>query len=309
MSTNTRPKKRSVGRPVTIWSDGVRLAGDVWCLPDLPADERVPGILLVHGWGGVKEHLNAAYAPQFAALGFVALTFDYRGWGESDGKLVRVGDKGSPDESGAFATRVREAREVVDPLDQLEDIRAALAFLMGESQVDPSRLAIWGSSLGGGLALQTAAQFPEIKVLITQIGAVNPQAGLGAARAGDPRSSGPIWKGQIAKARGDAPPFPQADASVPGLSGAPDWDRHLRYDPMRFVESLEAATLIIDAQDEELFDRRQQGATLFGAIQARLPSRYEILPGTHYEIYEGDGYRAALALEKEWLAKHLPDPG
>jgi hypothetical protein len=297
-------KKRSVGRPVEFYSDGVRLAGDVWALPDLPPDARVPGVLLVHGWGGVKQHLNAAYAPQFAALGTVSLAFDYRGWGESDGKLVRVGTKGEPGPDQSFQTRVREVREIVDPLDQLEDIRAALAFLMGEPQVDPKRLAIWGSSLGGGLALQTAAQFPEIQVLITQIGAVNPQAGLGTLDSGDARSPERLWSERIAAVRKPGPPEPPR-GGVPGLAGVPDWDRHRRYDPMAFVDALQAATLIIDAEREELFDRRQQGAVLFERIKDRLPARYEILPGSHYELYEGDGYRAALALEREWLRRHL----
>ena len=37
----------------------------------------------------------------------------------------------------------------------------------------------------------------------------------------------------------------------------------------------------------------------------RMPARYEEIPGTHYDVYSGEGYRAALALEREWLSKHL----
>ena len=55
--------------PITIWSDGVRLAGDLWKPDGLAADERRPAVLMVHGWGGTKSHLNQAYAPRFADMG------------------------------------------------------------------------------------------------------------------------------------------------------------------------------------------------------------------------------------------------
>ena len=68
---------------VIIWSEGVRLAGDVFSPSGLDVDEKVPGILLVTGWGGSKENLAKNYAPQFARAGFIVLVFDFKGWGES----------------------------------------------------------------------------------------------------------------------------------------------------------------------------------------------------------------------------------
>ena len=54
-------------------------------------------------------------------MGYIVLTFDYRGWGESDGKLIRVGNK--PDDAGEeFTVKVKEVRTIVDPLDQLEGV-------------------------------------------------------------------------------------------------------------------------------------------------------------------------------------------
>jgi|TARA_B100000315_G_scaffold168602_1_gene157134 hypothetical protein len=49
---------------VTIWSQGVRLAGDLYKPQGLANDARLPDILLVHGWGGTKDHLGQAYARQ-----------------------------------------------------------------------------------------------------------------------------------------------------------------------------------------------------------------------------------------------------
>lgn len=287
--------------PVTIWSDGTRLAGDLWKPAGLAADARVPAILLVHGWGGVKSHLNQAYAPVFAREGMIVLTFDYRGWGESDGKLVRVGAKPQADaDTDEMTLQVREVREIVDPIDQLADIRNALAYLSGEPQVDTGRLAIWGSSLGGGLALQIAGEYPHIGVLISQIGAVNSLANF---ESGDGAFARQAWEQQMRRARGAAPPFPTG--AQPGLRGAPDYFAMSRYDPIAWADDIEAATLIIDARDEELFDIARNGAELYRRIEGRVPARYETLPGQHYDIYRDEGYRQAVALQLEWLREHL----
>lgn len=279
--------------PITIWSDGVRLAGDLWQPDGLAAGEKRPAVLLVHGWGGTKAHLNQAYAPRFADMGYVVLTFDYRGWGESDGKLLQ---SDSADSAAADAT---EVRQIVDPIDQLEDIENAYYYLIGEPVVDAQRLAIWGSSLGGGLALQSAATLPGFKVLISQIGAVNPQAQQ-AMSADDIRQ----WR--IARARGVAPPFPGKESAIEGLTGNPDWPEYVRYDPFAHAQALTAATLIIDAENEELFDIAENGAALYAVIKDRVPARYETLPGKHYDIYRDSGYQAAVKLQMAWLEQYLP---
>tara|TARA_B100000315_G_scaffold255697_2_gene299768 strand:- start:11848 stop:12813 length:966 start_codon:yes stop_codon:yes gene_type:complete len=289
---------------ITIWSNGVRLAGDLWKPAGLKAEEKRPALLMMHGWGGTKAHLNQAYAPQFAELGYIVLTFDYRGWGESDGKLIRVGDKPA-DVKGDFQLKVREVRTVVDPLDQLEDIRAAHAYLVGEAQVEADRLAVWGSSLGGGLSLQSAASLSGVKVLIDQVGAVQGLGG-GPDTAENPMSASNMLRLRSAVSRGDQPPFPGPESKAPGLSGFPDFHRFDLYKPFTYADQLTAATLIIDARDEELFDIKQNGVALYSKIKDRITARYEAIPGKHYDIYTGEGYNKAMELEKAWLQKHLP---
>ena len=82
-------------RRVEIWSEGTRMVGDLYEPTDLEAGARTPAIVMSHGWGGTKEHLRR-YAPRFAQRGFVVLAFDYRGWGESDGRLVVDGASDIP---------------------------------------------------------------------------------------------------------------------------------------------------------------------------------------------------------------------
>ena len=145
--------------PVAIWSQGTRIAAQVWRVKGARPDDTTkrPAILLAHGWGGLRKHLDITYAPKFAAAGFVVLSFDYRGWGESEGRLVAVDELPEPDESGHVTVKTRVIREVVDPWDQLEDLRAALAVLKSEPDVDPKRIGIWGTSYGGGHAVTLAA--------------------------------------------------------------------------------------------------------------------------------------------------------
>ena len=76
-------------RPLTIDSGGVELAGRLF-LPAaalLPASGRPEGALLVcHGAGSRKEN-HEIMGEQAAAAGLAALTFDFRGHGESGGLL------------------------------------------------------------------------------------------------------------------------------------------------------------------------------------------------------------------------------
>ena len=114
-------------------------------------DGRLPAIVMSHGWGGTKAGL-VRNAVRFAADGFVALAFDHRGWGESDGKLVVIGNMPERDEDGVVQVSAREIRRVIDPIDQTLDIRRAFDFIEGEPSVDLDRLGYWGSSYSGAHA-------------------------------------------------------------------------------------------------------------------------------------------------------------
>ena len=74
---------------VTIWSDGTRMAGDIYTPKEAVVGAKLPAIVFVHGTGGVKKmpwSINLAVAC--AQRGYVLLNFDYRGWGESDSRLM-----------------------------------------------------------------------------------------------------------------------------------------------------------------------------------------------------------------------------
>jgi alpha-beta hydrolase superfamily lysophospholipase len=69
-------------RPVAIASDELRLAGRLF----LPAGPPDGALLVCHGAGSRKEN-HEIMGEQAAAAGLAALTFDFRGHGESEGAL------------------------------------------------------------------------------------------------------------------------------------------------------------------------------------------------------------------------------
>jgi acetyl esterase/lipase len=292
--------KDVVHQEVTIWSQGVRLAADVYKPKGLTPTQKLPGILLVPGWGGSKENLKNNYGPHFAELGFIVLAFDYKSWGQSDGPIVPTEALSQSQEAAKLDINVTHIRKVVEPFSMLADVRAALHYLGGEPQVMPNNLGIWGTSLGGGLAMVMAASDDRIKVLVDQMGPVNYVHNLRKMPAAMAR------KIETLTARGILPAYPDATmAKNPALKGYPDWAAMKRFNPMNYVDQLNVPTLIIDAQNETLFDRTQNGVLLHNSIKDRLQAKYIAYPGGHYDLYKGDNQKAAFKEASDWLLKYL----
>ncbi|MFI7589314.1 alpha/beta hydrolase [Spongisporangium articulatum] len=123
-----------------------------------------PVVVLGHGLGGVRDMGLDAFAERFAAAGMVAVVFDYRHFGDSGG---------SP-------------RQLLSVRAQLEDWDAAIAFAKRVAGVDPARIAIWGSSFGGGHVMVVAAKHPELAAVVSQCPFTD---GLSSSLALGPRST------------------------------------------------------------------------------------------------------------------------
>jgi dienelactone hydrolase len=114
----------------------------------LPAGVEKPAVVVMgHGFAGTRDVALPRFAERFARAGLAALVLDYRHFGASGGL----------------------PRQLVDPWRQLEDWRAALAFVRSYHAVDGGRVAVWGTSLGGGLALVTAADESGVAAVVAQV--------------------------------------------------------------------------------------------------------------------------------------------
>ena len=115
-------------------NDGYRLNG--WFIP-APAGGVVGDrgnaevtLLWFHGNAGNTGHRVDDLALFHHLLGVKVFIFDYRGYGNSQGK---------PSERGVY-----------------RDSRAALAYLMDRSDVDSNRIVYYGRSLGAAVAVELA---------------------------------------------------------------------------------------------------------------------------------------------------------
>lgn len=104
-----------------------------WFLPARGAATAT--ILFLHGNAeNISSHIAAVY--WLPAQGFNVFLFDYRGFGQSGGR---------PGVENANA-----------------DAQAALDYLRSRGDVDAARLIIYGQSIGGAIALYTAASNPGV---------------------------------------------------------------------------------------------------------------------------------------------------
>lgn len=134
-------RRRVQGRVASFdmiqWNDvayGERMRQHVhiWELNDLCPRDGWPAVLLIHG-GGWREGSwrdYESFGPQLSRKGFMVAAMDYR-----------------------------LAPEHPWPA-QLEDVLEAIAFMRSQL-TDPERLAVWGHSAGGHLAMMAAMAKPE----------------------------------------------------------------------------------------------------------------------------------------------------
>src|SRR5207244_1122654 len=105
-------------RTANIISEGVRLQAELFSLKS-SAGKSLPTIIMAHGWGGVAANFRRD-AVDLAKAGYLVITFDYRGWGQSDGRIILTSPP-EKKEGRRFTAQVQELREYVYPIEQTHD--------------------------------------------------------------------------------------------------------------------------------------------------------------------------------------------
>jgi dipeptidyl aminopeptidase/acylaminoacyl peptidase len=293
-------------RAVTIWSDGTKMAGDLYLPKDLRPDDKLPAIVFIAGTGGTKKGSAARMAPLFVNRGYVFLAFDYRGWGESDSKLFMLEPMPEPNERGEVTVKARAIRWQMDFADQCADIRAAIAFVAGEPNVDASRIGIIGTSYGGGLATWTAANDPRVRCAAAQV----PGMGGGKPPAAERRAYEMLTR----QARGESEPVPFEQGAPGGKMASYAHMRYntakgIGYDAIKAAEKITVPTLIIDAEKEELMNTAENGKRVADILRANgTVVDYRVIPGIgHYGVYS-EKFQEVTDLELAWFDRHLKPP-
>jgi dienelactone hydrolase len=285
-------------RKVNIWSAGTRMSAEVFA-PSSTAAKKLPTILMAHGWGGTASGLRRD-ALAFAQNGYLVVTFDYRGWGPSDSRLILTGPAPTERPNHRFTAEVQEVREVVDPLDQAEDWLNAIHWLQAEPLCDTNRIGLWGSSFSGGLVVYAAERDNRVKAIHSQVGYMNGNAPPMSTL--DQRKI--MYDEATKRARGELG-YPDPLARVIGnLRGGPIRDRFTDYDPGGEVERApNCAMQFVLAEKEELFDNKDQGVRAYN--RAKGPKNMVVIPNiTHYGIYI-EAWQQAHKLAQDWFDKYL----
>lgn len=280
---------------VTVWSDGVPLDADLYRPAGTPKGTRLPGVVLSHGWGGTKA-TTERYAAAFAARNMVALAFSQSGWGASGSRFTVIGAQ--PMDDAETEIRVQPARTFVDPVHWVQNFRAAVDYLVGEPDVDPARIGAWGTSFGGGIAVQAAATDTRIRAVAVQVSPLLSLQGPMRAHA-EQRAT--------AVARGELPPIPVGVDTMPNLTGSVHFAKALQFDILAAATGLEIPVQMLDAGNEEMFDPQENCGKAAGILEQRgaAPVRYEVIEGIdHYGIYF-DGYARGCAMACDWFFRHL----
>src|SRR4051794_25212694 len=134
----------------TVWieSDGRKLSGVIHRPADLRAGERRPAFLVLHGFGGNKEGNGSVWpARQLAEWGYVAIRFDYRGCGDSEGDKAWI-----------------------ICLEQVADTSNVVKYMASLPEVDPERIGLIGSSFGAAVAVYTAGGDQQVAGVVSQGG-------------------------------------------------------------------------------------------------------------------------------------------
>ncbi|MEV0999850.1 alpha/beta hydrolase [Nonomuraea sp. NPDC050202] len=221
---------------VTFPSAGIPLAAHLH-LPDAPAEGPRPAIVVGHPGTGVKEQAAGLYARDLAARGFITLAYDAAYQGESGG----------------------EPRGLENPAQRVEDIKAAVSFLSGRSEVDPERIGVLGICASGGYALAATAGDRRVRALAT-VSAVDVarQFRLGADGTQDPA----VFLGMLdaaahartVAARGEEPPvltlFPGTVEQAYALGGEHGAEGFEYYRTERGLHPRSAGFLTWDSVDK-----------------------------------------------------------
>jgi dipeptidyl aminopeptidase/acylaminoacyl peptidase len=295
-------------KTVTIYSDGTRMVGDLYLPPGMKTADGRPAVVFCAGTAGTRRGTPTQLAPHFLEAGFVFLAFDYRGWGDSDGKLLPAEPLPKPDAKGEATVKVRVVRWQMDFADQAQDIRAAISFVAGEPGVDPGRIGIMGTSYGGGLVTWVAANDPRVRCVVAQV------PGMGGGRG--PAAGRRAYELATRQARGETEPVPFETGKPTGAMARYEQMRYnpakgIGYNPVEAAANIRVPTLLVLAEKEELLDNAQNGGKVYEVIKARkdVPVALHTIKGiTHYGIYK-EGFEEATKLELEWFGKHLPAPG
>jgi uncharacterized protein len=291
-------------RPVEFYSEGVKLRGDIYVPDDLQAGDKRAGVVLCHGYTGVKDLYLPDTAQALNRAGYVAMTFDYKGWGESEGLRSRLA-----------------------PYSRVLDVQAAMTFLSLQPEVQADCTGIYGTSYGGATVCWVGAVDPRAKCIVSVVGIGHGARWMRSVRRPDE------WYDLLDRAKGDRerqvltgksefverseillPDRQSAELAAAARRHSP-WainsipleyvDDTLGFHPEWIVDKIAPRPILFITSDNDRLVPPQESEQLYA--HAKEPKRLVVLKGYgHYEVYAEPAFSEVMAATLEWYRQYLP---
>lgn len=130
-------------KKVEFTSHGKKLVGNLYLPKDYDGKSKLKAVVVTGAWTTVKEQMPKNYAQKLADKGYAALTFDFRGWGESEGDM----------------------RYYEDPTRKTQDIVEAVNYLSKRPEVDGSKVAGLGICASSGYMVKAYTETKKLKTI------------------------------------------------------------------------------------------------------------------------------------------------
>ena len=290
--------------PVTFYSEGVKLVGDLYAPEGLVSGDARAGIVLCHGYTGVKDLYLPDNARVLNDAGYVVLTFDYKGWGESEG-----------------------ARSRLAPWSRVADVQAALTFLGLQDGVDAERLGIYGTSYGGTTVVWVAAIDPRVRCVVSVVGVGDGRRWMRSVRRPDE------WHDLLERSRADRearvlsgqseqvergevllPDRQSAELAAVARAANPAAvstipleyvDETLCHHAEWVVDKVAPRPILFITSDDDRLVPPEESRILYE--KAGEPKRLVVLEGYgHYEVYTPPAFDATMREAIAWYGEYLP---
>ncbi len=291
-------------RPITFYSEGFKLQGDLYLPDGIARGDTRAGIVLCHGYTGVKDLYLPDNARVLTEAGYVVLTFDYKGWGQSEGSASRLA-----------------------PYSRVADVQAALTFLGLQPEVDEDRLGIYGTSYGGATVVWTGAVDQRVKCIVSVVGVGDGRRWMRSVRRPDE------WHDLLQRSKADREKrvvdgksaFVErseillADRQSAELAAAArrnnpaaintlpmDYvDETLEFNAEWVVDKIAPRPILFITTDDDRLVPPEESQALYA--RAGEPKRLVTLKGFgHYEVYVEPAFSQVMSETLAWFRKYLP---
>ncbi|EHD5787534.1 alpha/beta hydrolase, partial [Escherichia coli] len=246
--------------------------------------KKRPAIILCHGFCGIREILLPQFAEVFTQAGFVTITFDYRGFGDSDGERGRL-----------------------IPEMQIDDIVTVINWAKEQPFIDKERVGLWGTSLGGGHVFGAAVKGGGVKCIVSQLAFADGEKNITHHMSSEEKkefistlekldavkkASGREKFVSITRVLNDneskkffeenRTQYPDMDIKIPFLTVK----EMLDYKPVQYAAQVTCPSLIVVAEKDTV-NPKEQGIELYNSVMHEDKQLYFVNNARHYDTYSG----------------------